>query len=248
MKKGNPFSLPFFLQVLLLALAPGHAFHHAQLSRLTQQHRPRHCCLWAPLWISWLMRTRFSLHCWRLVSAACPEHRMATGVNLYTTHLPECKILLPALCAIPGWQGNVTAPSSAPQAGKAPVTLLKPPEAEAALRLLSNTSSIQSSAAELGNTRRAWKTSSCVIRHSSSGMRAHNSTRVSSTGFKGTHALKFPADSGLFFALPSQPQPEALKAFQANPGVPLGLVALVCTCAVLCGCSWERDGGILAVY
>lgn len=35
-KKGNWFSLPFVLQVLLLALAPGHAFHPAQLSTLTQ--------------------------------------------------------------------------------------------------------------------------------------------------------------------------------------------------------------------
>lgn len=177
-----------------------------------------------------------------------PRAQDGTGVTLHTTHIPECKIFLPALCAFPGWQGKVTPPISAPKAGKAPVTLLKATKAEAALRLHSNTSSIQSSATELGNTRRAWETSSCVIRHSSSGMRAHNSTRVSSTGFKGTHALKFPADSGLLFALPSQPRPEALKAFQANPGVPLGLAALVCTCAVLAGCSWERDRGIFAIY
>lgn len=188
------------------------------------------------------------LRCWHLVFAVCPEHRTATGVNLHTTHFPDCNILLPALCAMPGWQGKVTAPSSVPKVGKAPATLLKPPQAEAAVGLHSNTSSIQSSATELGNTRRAWKTSSCVIRHSSSGMRAHNSTRVSSTGFKGTHALKFPADSGLLFALPSQPRPEALKAFQANPGVSLGLAALVCICAALCGCSWESDGGIFAIY
>lgn len=177
-----------------------------------------------------------------------PEHRTARGVNLHTTHLPKCQILLPALCARPRWQGKVTAPSFAPGAGKAPVTLLKPPWAEAAPQApLKHIKYSVLSYWELGNTRRAWKTSSCVIRHSSSGTRAHNSTRVSSTGFKGTHALKFPADSGLLFALPSQPRPEALKAFQANPGVPLGLATLVCTCAVLCGCSWERDGGILDI-
>lgn len=43
-----------------------------------------------------------------------------------------------------------------------------------------------------------------------------------------------------------------MKAFPANPGVPLGLAALVFMCAVLCGCSWngawESDGGILAIY
>lgn len=135
-----------------------------------------------------------------------------------------------------------------PQSSQGSCDSAKATLAEAVLRLHSNTSSIQSSARELGNTRRAWKTSSCVIRHSSSGMRAHNSTRVSSTAFKGTHALKFPADSGILFALPSQPGPEALKAFQANPGVPPGLAALVCTCAVLCGGSWESDGGIFAIY
>lgn len=99
---------------------------------------------------------------------------------------------------------------------------------------------------------RSWETpgepgrqASCVIRHSSSGMRAHNSTRVSSTAFKGMHALKFPADSGLLFALPSQPGPAALKAFQANPEVALGLAALVCTCAVLGGCSGRVTEGFL---
>lgn len=108
-KKGNCFSLPFVLQVLLLALAPGHAFHLAQLSMLTQQHRPRHCCLWAQLGDE----EKVCLHCCHLVFASHPEHRMVTGVNLHTTHLPECKTLPPALRATPGWQGKVTAPSSA---------------------------------------------------------------------------------------------------------------------------------------
>lgn len=65
------------------------------------------------------------LHCWRLVFAARPEHRIVTGGNLHTTHIPECKTLLSALCVLPAWQGKVTAPSSAPKAGKTPVTLLK---------------------------------------------------------------------------------------------------------------------------
>jgi len=64
---------------------------------------------------------------------------------------------------------------------------------------------------ELGNTRRTWKRSGCVITHSSSGMGAHNSTGASSIGFKGMNTLKFPADSGLSFALSSQPWPGALQ-------------------------------------
>lgn len=176
------------------------------------------------------------------------HHIQSTGWSQGLTSTPHT-----FLNAKPSHQPSVPpqggrARSQHPALPKAPVTLLKPPQAGAALRLHSNTSRIQFSSRELGNTRRAWKTSSCVIRHSSSGMRAHNSTRVSSTAFKGTHALKFPADPGILFALPSQPRPEALKAFQANPGVPPGLAALVCPCAVLCGCSWESDGGIFAIH
>lgn len=43
-----------------------------------------------------------------------------------------------------------------------------------------------------------------------------------------------------------------MKAFPANPGVPLGAAALLFIWAVLCGCSWRRaresDREILAIY
>ena len=48
-KKGNCFSFPFDLHTLLLALAPGHVFLHAQLllSMIIESTDPGIRCLWA---------------------------------------------------------------------------------------------------------------------------------------------------------------------------------------------------------
>lgn len=84
-KKGNSFPLPFVSQVLLVALAPGHASHHAQLRTLTQQHRPRHCCLWAPLWISWPTRKRFVC----IAGVWYLQHAQSTGWPRELTFTPH---------------------------------------------------------------------------------------------------------------------------------------------------------------